>query len=117
MFRSIANRFKIPELKSWMLFTVAILAVCRLVAFVRVPGLDGVALTGFFEEQAKSGSGGGMLGMYSLFTGGALVHCAVGALNIMPYITAVIVIQLLFSLRRHYRVKKGPREPSHNPPR
>jgi len=89
------NCFKIPELKSRIFFTMAILAVCRLIAFVRVPGLDGVTLTKFFEEQAKTGSGGGMLGMYSLFTGGALEHCAVGALGIMPYISATIIIQLL----------------------
>ena len=98
MLASIANTFtncfKIPELKSRILFTAAILAICRLIAFVRIPGLDGVALTKFFEDQAASG-GGGMLGMYSLFTGGALEHCAVGALGIMPYISATIIIQLL----------------------
>jgi len=89
------NCFRIPELKSRILFTAAMLAVCRLIAFIRVPGLDGIALTKFFEEQAKSGTGGGMLGMYSLFTGGALEHCAVGALGIMPYISATIILQLL----------------------
>jgi preprotein translocase subunit SecY len=89
------NCFKIPELRSRIWFTVAMLAICRLIAFVRVPGLDGVALTKFFESQAQSGAGGGMLGMYSLFTGGALEHCAVGALGIMPYISATIIIQLL----------------------
>ncbi len=89
------NCFRIPELKSRIFFTMAVLAVCRLIAFVRVPGLDGVALTRFFEEQAKTGTGGGMLGMYSLFTGGALEHCAVGALGIMPYISATIILQLL----------------------
>jgi len=98
MLASIANTFtncfKIPELKSRILFTAAILAVCRLIAFVRIPGLDGVELTNFFERSAGSG-GGGMLGMYSLFTGGALEHCAVGALGIMPYISATIIIQLL----------------------
>jgi len=99
MFAAITNTFtncfKIPELKSRIFFTMALLAICRLIAFVRVPGLDGVALTKFFEDQAKTGSGGGMLGMYSLFTGGALEHCAVGALGIMPYISATIIIQLL----------------------
>jgi preprotein translocase subunit SecY len=88
------NCFKIPELKSRILFTLAVLAICRLIAFVRIPGLDGVALTTFFESQTRTG-GGGMLGMYSLFTGGALEHCAVGALGIMPYISATIIIQLL----------------------
>jgi preprotein translocase subunit SecY len=99
MFSAIANTFtncfKIPELKSRIIFTTLLLAICRLIAFVRVPGLDGIKLTNFFEEQAKTGTGGGMLGMYSMFTGGALEHCAVGALGIMPYISATIIIQLL----------------------
>ena len=97
MFASIANTFtncfKIPELKSRILFTAAVLAICRLIAFVRIPGLDGLELTKFFERSA--GGGGGVLGMYSLFTGGALEHCAIGALGIMPYISATIIIQLL----------------------
>ncbi|MCX8090641.1 MAG: preprotein translocase subunit SecY [Verrucomicrobiae bacterium] len=88
-----ANCFKIPELKSRILFTAAILAVCRLIAFIRVPGLDGKALTEFFNQQAAAG--GGLLGLYSLFTGGALEHCAIGALGIMPYISATIIIQLM----------------------
>src|SRR5438477_4765330 len=98
MFRAIANTFsncfKIPELKSRILFTVMVLAICRLEAFVRIPGLSGDVLTKFLEEKARTG-GGGMIGMDSLFTGGALEHCAVGALGIMPYISATIIIQLL----------------------
>ena len=86
------NCFRIPELKSRLLFTGAILAVCRFIAFVRIPGLDGQALTDYFKHHSGNG---GALGMYSLFTGGALEHCAVGALGIMPYISATIVIQLL----------------------
>jgi preprotein translocase subunit SecY len=88
-----ANCFKIPELKSRILFTAAILAVCRLIAYIRVPGLDGKALTDFFNQQTAAG--GGLLGLYSLFTGGALEHCAIGALGIMPYISATIIIQLM----------------------
>lgn len=88
------NCFKIPELKSRIIFTMALLAICRVIAYVRVPGLDGEVLRKFFEEQAAKG-GGGALGMYNLFTGGALEHCAVGALGIMPYISATIIIQLL----------------------
>src|SRR6266545_454601 len=97
MFKNIAdtfaNCFKIPELKSRILFTLALLAVCRLVAWVPVPGLDGTALKEWFDHNAQAS--GGVLGMYSLFTGGALEHCAVGALGIMPYISATIIIQLL----------------------
>jgi preprotein translocase subunit SecY len=88
-----SNCFKIPELKSRILFTLMVLAICRLEAVVRIPGLDGAALADFFSRKAQAG--GGLLGMYSLFTGGALEHCAVGALGIMPYISATIIIQLL----------------------
>src|SRR6267142_3963236 len=87
------NCFKIPELKSRILFTLLVLAVCRLAAVVRVPGLNGGALAAFFESHA--GTGNSVLGLYSMFTGGALEHCAVGAIGIMPYISATIIIQLL----------------------
>src|SRR5882672_6439503 len=87
------NCFRIPELKSRILFTLLVLAVCRLAAVVRVPGLNGGELARFFESHA--GTGNSVLGMYSMFTGGALEHCAVGAIGIMPYISATIIIQLL----------------------
>jgi preprotein translocase subunit SecY len=90
-----SNCFKIPELKSRILFTLAVLAVCRLEAVVRIPGLDGHVLSEYFNSKAGAASGAGVLGMMSLFTGGALEHCAVGALGIMPYISATIIIQLL----------------------
>jgi preprotein translocase subunit SecY len=97
MFAAIANTFsncfKIPELKSRILFTMMVLAICRLAAVVRIPGLDGGVLAQYFRDHA--GSGASVLGMYSLFTGGALEHCAIGALGIMPYISATIIIQLL----------------------
>jgi preprotein translocase subunit SecY len=88
-----SNCFKIPELKSRILFTLIVLAICRLEAVIRVPGLDGSALAEYFKRNA--GEGSSVLGLYSLFTGGALEHCAVGALGIMPYISATIIIQLL----------------------
>src|SRR5437867_1739982 len=88
-----SNCFKIPELKSRILFTLMVLAICRLEAVIRIPGLDGATLAKFFETHAATGAS--VLGMYSLFTGGALEHCAVGALGIMPYISATIIIQLL----------------------
>jgi preprotein translocase subunit SecY len=88
-----SNCFKIPELKSRILFTLVVLAICRLEAVIRIPGLDGTALAEFFRTHAATGAS--VLGMYSLFTGGALEHCAVGALGIMPYISATIIIQLL----------------------
>ena len=60
---------------------------------IPIPGLDGHALTAYFKQNA--GSADGLLGMYSMFTGGALERCAVGSLGIMPYISATIIIQLL----------------------
>ncbi len=91
---TIANCFKIPELKSRIIFTLVVLAICRLTALIYVPGLDGKALHDFFEENAKT-AGGSLLGMYSMFTGGAMERCAIGSLGIMPYISATIIIQLL----------------------
>jgi preprotein translocase subunit SecY len=97
MFRNIAdtfaNCFKIPELKSRILFTMGVLAIVRVIAFIRVPGLDGVALTNFFNSNSQNG--GGAMGMYNMFAGGALEHCAIGAIGIMPYISATIILQLL----------------------
>ena len=91
-----SNCFKIPELKSRIFFTLIVLVVCRVVSMIQIPGLDGPALTAYFQENAaKAGSGNSLLGMYSMFTGGALERCAVGSLGIMPYISATIIIQLL----------------------
>ena len=88
------NCFKIPELKSRIIFTLVVLGICRLVSMIPVPGLDGALLADYFSK-ATAGGGGGFLGMYSMFTGGALERCAVGSLGIMPYISATIIIQLL----------------------
>ncbi|MCB1126945.1 MAG: preprotein translocase subunit SecY, partial [Verrucomicrobiae bacterium] len=88
-----ANCFKIPELKSRIVFTILILAVCRVVALIPIPGLDGALLSEFFQNNANRT--GGLLGMYSMFTGGALEKCAIGSLGIMPYISASIILQLM----------------------
>jgi preprotein translocase subunit SecY len=99
MFKKIAstfaNCFKIPELKSRIIYTLIILAVCRVISIIPIPGINGAQLQAFFEQQAKTSGGGGLFGMYSMFTGGALENCAIGAIGIMPYISATIIIQLL----------------------
>src|SRR5262245_56494454 len=96
MFENIINTFrncfKIPELKSRIFFTLIVLGIARVVSMIPVPGLDGAALLEYFDKQTE---GGGLLGMYSMFTGGALERCAIGALGIMPYISATIILQLL----------------------
>src|SRR5205809_945751 len=90
---SLANCFKIPELKSRIIFTLIILAICRLAALIPAPGLDASALTLFFGKGGADSNS--LLGMYSLFTGGGFEKCAIGSLGIMPYISATIIIQLL----------------------
>src|SRR6185437_11690786 len=98
MFRSIVNTFsncfKIPELKSRIVFTVVVLAICRLTAYIHIPGLDATALNKAFDEASSRGNGG-PLGLLSAFSGGAIQNCAIGALTIIPYISATIIIQLL----------------------
>jgi preprotein translocase subunit SecY len=89
-----ANCFKIPELKSRIIFTLLVLAICRVVAWIPVPGLDAGALRAHFDANPNQ-MDNSLLGMYNLFTGGALQNCAIGALGIMPYITATIIVQLL----------------------
>jgi preprotein translocase subunit SecY len=96
MFRSIFNTFgncvKIPELKSRIIFTLGVLAVVRLIAWIRIPGLNGTVLQDYFNNHSQ---GGGPLGMLNTFAGGAMERCAIGTLGIMPYISATIIIQLL----------------------
>lgn len=90
--QTFTNCFKIPELKSRIIFTILLLTIARLLAFVHVPGLNTDALAHYFNENSAAN---GLLGMYNLFTGDAMRHGAVGALGIMPYISATIIIQLL----------------------
>ena len=96
MFRSILNTFgncaKIPELKSRILFTFGVLAVCRLIAWIRIPGLNGTVMHNYFATHSN---GGGPMGLLNTFNGGALERCGIGTLGIMPYISATIIIQLL----------------------
>jgi len=95
MFRNIAdtfaNCFKIPELKSRIWFTIGVLAIVRMTAYVRVPGLDGTALSNYINSHDQ----GGAMSMANMFNGGALGNCAIGGIGIMPYISATIIIQLL----------------------
>ena len=93
IYNTFANCFKIPELKSRILFTLFILGVCRLMAFIVIPGLDGSALAEYFKTHSQGVAG--LMGMYNMFAGGAYGNCAVGALGIMPYISATIIIQLM----------------------
>ncbi len=98
-FTTVGNCFAIPELRSRLYFTMVLLAVTRLVSIIPVPGLDGEILANAFQElrekEAKSEGGPSLLGLYSLFTGGALERCGLASLGIMPYISATIILQLM----------------------
>ncbi len=81
---------KLTELRQRILFVIGALLVYRLGTFIPVPGIDPVQLAKFFEANSK-----GILGMFNMFSGGALERLSVFALGIMPYISAAIIMQLL----------------------
>jgi preprotein translocase subunit SecY len=93
IFSTFANCFKIPELKSRILFTLGLLAVARVLAYVPIPGVNGHDLTIWMQSHAHGAAS--ILGMYNRFAGGAYGNCAIGALGIMPYVTASIVLTLV----------------------
>ena len=91
MANPIPNMFKVPELKEKILFTLLCLLIYRFGAHITVPGVDFVALQAQFANNFSNG----LLGVYDMFTGGALSKATVLALGIMPYISASILFQLL----------------------
>ena len=90
MLASLANAWKIPELRNKLIFTMAMIVIYRFGAHVPVPGVDIAAVQNFINQGSA-----GVLGFLNLFSGGALTRFAVFALGIMPYITASIILQLL----------------------
>jgi preprotein translocase subunit SecY len=90
MFKSLANIFKIPDLRKRVLFTLFILAVYRLGAHIPTPGINTDLLKQWF--QANSGT---LLGYLDIFSGGNFRRLTVFALGIMPYITAAIILELM----------------------
>ncbi|MAI84795.1 MAG: preprotein translocase subunit SecY [Rickettsiales bacterium] len=81
---------KAKDLKQRILFTILALIVYRIGTYIPIPGIDPVALKQIFEQNV-----GGILGMFDMFAGGALGRMTIFALNIMPYISASIIMQLL----------------------
>lgn len=87
---SLQNILKIPELRSRVLFTLAMLAVYRIGAHIPTPGINNEELFKFLTER-----GGALMGFLDIFSGGALSRLTIFALGIMPYISASIILQLL----------------------
>ncbi len=91
---AIRNLFKIPDLKKKILFTLGLIAVYRVGAFIPTPGIDGAKLAQFFDNIART-QGGTLFGLMNMFSGGAMRRLTIFALGIMPYISASIILQLL----------------------
>jgi len=81
---------KATELHKRIWFTLMAMVVYRLGTYIPIPGIDPVAFQAAFAGQAK-----GILGMFNMFSGGAVERMAIFALNVMPYISASIIVQLM----------------------
>lgn len=93
---AIGSLFKIPELKRRILFTLGVLIVYRIGAHIPTPGIDSAALAELFAQTK-----GTILGMFDMFSGGALSRLTIFALGIMPYISASIILQLMTIVSPH----------------
>ena len=92
---------KATELKKRIWFTLGALIVYRLGTFVPIPGVDPSILQDLFNQ-----TGGGILGMFDMFAGGALSRMTIFALNIMPYISASIIMQLMTAVSPKFEAMK-----------
>jgi preprotein translocase subunit SecY len=90
LFEGFQNIFKIPELRKRVLYSLGMLAVYRVGCHIPTPGIDAQALSHFFKQAQ-----GTLLGLFDMFSGGALEKLTVFALGIMPYISSSIIFQLL----------------------
>ncbi len=88
-FSNFANIGKVPELRRRIMFTLALLAVYRIGVFISTPGVDRAVMNRIVSGQ------GGLLGLFNLFSGGALGNLSIFALGIMPYVSTSIIMQLM----------------------
>ena len=91
MFSTLANAWKIPELRKKLIFTVLILLIYRLCSVIPVPFIDAAMLAQYFESTLSNT----ILGLYDAMSGSAFSAATILALGIQPYINASIIIQLL----------------------
>jgi preprotein translocase subunit SecY len=96
MIESLKSITEIPDLRKRILFTLGMLAVYRLGAFIPTPGIDANVFEQYFNQMA-----GSIFGLMAMFSGGSLRRLTVFALGIMPYITASIILQLLTVVSPH----------------
>ena len=96
-----ANFAKATELKKRIWFTLGALVIYRLGTYIPLPGIDPTILQDIFSRQA-----GGILDIFDTFAGGAFSRMTIFALNIMPYISAMIIMQLLTAVSPHFEQLK-----------
>src|SRR3984957_5294353 len=90
LFDTIANMFRIPDLRKRIFFTLGLLAVYRFGGHIPTPGIDANRLADVFQQNS-----GSVFGLVELLGGGLVGRLTIFALGIMPYITASIILQLL----------------------
>ncbi len=99
MISTLANIFKVQELRNKVLFTLGMLFVFRIGHWIPLPGVDQEALAKAFNQASQDGSAvAKLVSFVAIFSGGALSHSTIFGLGIMPYITAGIIFQLLASV-------------------
>ncbi len=99
MLAAFGNTLRIPELRQRILFTVGMIFICRLISLVPTPGVDWQALQAELARiKETSAAGGGLMGWFDVFSGGAMSRCSVGFLSIWPYISASIILQLMTAI-------------------
>jgi preprotein translocase subunit SecY len=96
MLQGLQRVFQIPELKAKIIFTLLLLAACRIGSFIPVPGINGEIAVGFFRHA--TGGAQNLFQMVDIFSGGAFSQMTVIALSVVPYISASIIMQLLTAL-------------------
>jgi preprotein translocase subunit SecY len=94
MFKAFANIGRIPELRRKFIFTLLLLATCRIGVFIPLPGVDTLKIAEFMR-QVEAGALGKLMVLADIFSGGAMNKGAILALGIMPYISASIIFQVL----------------------
>lgn len=96
MISAFKKMFSIPQLKEKLIFTIVLLILCRIGAYVTVPGVNAEEVVKLFKFTA--GGGQNLLQLVDIFSGGAFAQMTVIALGVMPYISASILMQILMTL-------------------
>ena len=97
------------DLKNRIFFTIFILIIYRLGTYVPLAGIDPLALKEIMASSQK-----GLLGMFNMFSGGAVTRMAIFALGIMPYISSSIIVQLLTGVSDYFKIKRNREEKNYS---